>query len=143
MVARNPPTSSWENTRAHYHYCTSLFLVLLLRIHTVNTTSTLVTLNMNNSGYPRNVTPFLDLEDEDDNISSAGSFYSVNSPPNFPPPPPLPPPRMMTSLKLPTFWADAPVAWFAAVEAQFRLRQVTSQSSVTSRLHSTSSHSRR
>ena len=31
-------------------------------------------------------------------------------------------------MKLLVFWVDTPVAWFAAVEAQFQLRQVTSQS---------------
>ena len=77
---------------------------------------------MNTHGYPRNLNPFLDEED-DDNISSAGSFFSINSPPSYAPPP-LPP---RAPLKLPVFWADAPVAWFAAVEAQFELRQVTSQ----------------
>ena len=29
--------------------------------------------------------------------------------------------------KLPAFWLDAPVAWFAAVEAQFKLHRVSSQ----------------
>ena len=81
---------------------------------------------MNTNGYPRNLNPFLDPYEDDDNISSAGSFYSASSPPNFPPPPP--PPRMMSNLKLPVFWADAPVAWFAAAEAQFQLRHVISQS---------------
>ena len=28
--------------------------------------------------------------------------------------------------KLPAFWLDAPVAWFAAVEAQFKLHRVSS-----------------
>ena len=79
---------------------------------------------MNTHGYPRNLNPFLDEED-DDNISSAGSFFSINSPPSYAPPPL--PPRAPVTLKLPVFWADAPVAWFAAVEAQFELRQVTSQ----------------
>ena len=80
---------------------------------------------MNTHGYPRNLNPFLDEEDNDDNISSAGSFFSINSPPSYAPPPL--PPRAPVTLKLPAFWADAPVAWFAAVEAQFELRQVTSQ----------------
>lgn len=31
------------------------------------------------------------------------------------------------SVKLPQFWTDAPVAWFAAAEAQFLLRRITSQ----------------
>ena len=79
---------------------------------------------MNTHGYPWNLNPFLD-EDDDDSISSAGSFFSINSPPSYAPPPL--PPRAPVTLKLPVFWADAPVAWFAAVEAQFELRQVTSQ----------------
>ena len=33
----------------------------------------------------------------------------------------------MAHLKLPVFWADAPVAWFAVVEAQFQLRRVWSE----------------
>ena len=35
---------------------------------------------------------------------------------------------MMSNLKLPAFWADAPVAWFAAAEAQFQLGHGASQS---------------
>ena len=35
---------------------------------------------------------------------------------------------MAANLKLPAFWADAPMAWFAAREAQFQLRRVSSQS---------------
>ncbi len=47
----------------------------------------------------------------------------LNVPP--PPVPPPPPPRPLpSSVKLPPFWPDAPLAWFAAVEAQFRLRGV-------------------
>ena len=34
----------------------------------------------------------------------------------------------MSNLKLPAFWADAPVAWFAAAEAQFQLGHGASQS---------------
>ena len=49
----------------------------------------------------------------------------MNSPPNYPPPLP---PSMAANLKLPAFWADAPMAWFAAREAQFQLRRVSSQS---------------
>ena len=33
----------------------------------------------------------------------------------------------MSHLKLPPFWTDAPVAWFAAVEAQFKLSRVWAQ----------------
>ena len=33
----------------------------------------------------------------------------------------------MSHLKLPVFWADAPVAWFAAVEAQFKLWRIWSK----------------
>ena len=73
---------------------------------------------MNN--YPASLNPFLD-EDNDD----SASFYSAASPPSFPPPPP--PQYNMSHLKLPVFWADAPVAWFAAVEAQFKLRRVWSE----------------
>ena len=73
--------------------------------------------------YPASLNPFLD-DDEDD----TASFYSAESPPSYPPPPP---PHhhqySMVHLKLPVFWADAPVAWFAAVEAQFQLRRVWSE----------------
>ena len=75
--------------------------------------------------YPHSLNPFLDEDEDGDNISSAGSFYSVNLPPNYPPPLP---PSMAANLKLPAFWADAPMAWFAAREAQFQLRRVSSQS---------------
>ena len=73
---------------------------------------------MNN--YPSSLNPFLDDDDND-----SASFYSAASPPRFPPPPP--PQYNMSHLNLPVFWADAPVAWFAAVEAQFKLRQVWSE----------------
>ena len=73
---------------------------------------------MNN--YPASLNPFLD---EDNNDSA--SFYSAASPPSFPPPPP--PQNNMSHLKLPVFWVDAPVAWFAVVEAQFKLRRVWSE----------------
>jgi len=44
------------------------------------------------------------------------------------PPPPLPPrPNSLGNFKLPEFWIDAPVAWFGAVEAQFRLRNVQAE----------------
>ena len=91
---------------------------------------TLVTPNMNTPGYLRNLNPFL-VDEDDNNISSFGSFFSTGSPPNFPPPPPPP-----ATLKLPVFWADAPVAWFAAVETQIKLRQVTNPWTVPN----TSSH---
>ena len=77
-----------------------------------------------NCRYPPSLNPFLD-SNKDDTASSAGSYLSAISPPNFPPPPP---PFNMSNLKLPAFWTDAPVAWFAAVEAQFQLRRVVSQS---------------
>ena len=71
--------------------------------------------------YPNSLNPFLD-DFEDD----TESYYSVNmEPPQYDPPPP---PGRFVNMKLPAFWSDAPVAWFAAVEAQFQLRQVTSQS---------------
>ena len=71
--------------------------------------------------YPADLNPFLD----DDDFSSISSYNTAELPePRFPPPP-LP---AMSMLKLPAFWADAPVAWFAAVEAQFQLRRVYSQS---------------
>ena len=41
--------------------------------------------------------------------------------------PPLPPGRF-SNMKLQAFWSGATVIWFAAMEAQFQLRQVTSQS---------------
>ena len=80
---------------------------------------TLVTLNMNTHGYPWNLNPFLVCEDDDNSVSSAGSFFSANSPPSYAPPPL--PPRAPVNLKLLVFCTDAPVAWFAAVEAQFKL----------------------
>ena len=70
--------------------------------------------------YPAYLNPFLDGDDDD-----TASFYSAASPPDFPPPPP--PQFNMSHLKLPVFWADAPVAWFAAVEAQFKLRRIWSE----------------
>ena len=71
--------------------------------------------------YPADLNPFLD----DNDFSSISSYNTAELPePRFPPPP-LP---AMSMLKLPAFWADAPVAWFAAVEAQFQLRRVYSQS---------------
>ena len=74
--------------------------------------------NFNN---PTELNPF--LEDED-SLSSAGSYNTVELPqPNFAPPP-LPP---MSNFKLQAFWPNAPVAWFGAAEAQFTLRRVTSQ----------------
>ena len=80
---------------------------------------------MNTDNYPRNLNPFLEDDDINNSIRSAGSFFSVSSLLDFLPPPP--PPRVMSSLKLPTFWADAPVAWFAATKAQFELRYVNNQ----------------
>ena len=78
-----------------------------------------------NMNYPARLNPFLD--DDDDNTDSY-SFYSAELPPNFPPPPPPHQQQVhMSHLKLPLFWADAPVAWFAAVEAQFRLRRIWSE----------------
>ena len=54
------------------------------------------------------------------------SFYSANFQTlPFPPPPP---PSRFANMKLPAFWADALVAWFVTVDAQFQLRQITSQS---------------
>ena len=74
--------------------------------------------------YPARLNPFLN----DDNDTDTDSFYSAESPPNFPPPPPPQQQQShMSHLKLPLFWADAPVAWFAAVEAQFRQRGVWSE----------------
>ena len=78
------------------------------------------------STYPRYLNPFLyDYEDLDDTSSTADSYHSADSPPDFCPPPP--PPTHMSHLKLPGFWPDAPVAWFADVEAQFKLSWVSSQ----------------
>ena len=79
---------------------------------------------MNN--YPRSLNPFIDdyYNDDDSYSGTADSFYTAE-PPQFPPPPP--PAVHMSHLKLPPFWADAPVAWFAAVEAQFKLRRVWAQ----------------
>ena len=65
--------------------------------------------------------PFLADMDEDD----AASFFTAELPPQFPPPPP--PRPNYSHLKLPIFWADAPVAWFAAAEAQFQLRRITAE----------------
>ena len=62
------------------------------------------------------INPFLDEEDDD-----TTSFYSVQSLPSYPPPP------TMSHLKLPLFWADAPMAWFIALEAQFRLWRIWSE----------------
>ena len=47
----------------------------------------------------------------------------------LPPPPPVPPrpAAHLSGFKLPEFWIDAPVAWFGAAEAQFRLRGVVSE----------------
>ena len=70
--------------------------------------------------YPASLNPFLD-DDEDD----TASFYSAESPPSYPPPPP--PHHHQYSMELPALWADAPVAWFAAVEVQFQLRRVWSE----------------
>ena len=70
--------------------------------------------------YPASLNLFLD-DDEDD----TASFYSAESPPNYPPPPP--PHHHQYSMELPALWADAPVAWFAAVEVQFQLRRVWSE----------------
>ena len=75
-----------------------------------------------NRRYPPSLNPFLD---SDDTASSAGSYFSAISPPNFPL---LPPPVNMLNLKLPAFWTDALVAWFAAEEVQFQLRRFVSQS---------------
>ena len=72
------------------------------------------------SNYPPSLNPFLVDEDL---LSNADSYNTAALPPNYPPPPP----PMTTNFKLPAFWPDAPVAWFAAVEAQFRLRRVASE----------------
>ena len=72
--------------------------------------------------YPASLNPFLDNDDD------TPSFFSPEMPPSYPPPPP---PHhhqySMSHLKLPVFWADAPMAWFVAVEAQFQLRWVWSE----------------
>ena len=71
--------------------------------------------------YPNNLNPFME-----DYFDDTESFFSADlEPPQHPPPPP---PGIFSSMKLPGFWADAPLPWFAAAEAQFQLRQVTSQS---------------
>ena len=71
--------------------------------------------------YPPGLNPFLV---DDDDFSSVSSYDTAELPlPSFLPPPP----PMMSDFKLPGFWADAPVAWFAAVEAQFCLCRVTSE----------------
>ena len=71
--------------------------------------------------YPNNLNPFME-----DYFDDTESFFSADlEPPQHPPPPP---PGRFSSMKLPGFWADAPLPWFAAAEAQFQLRQVTSQS---------------
>ena len=36
---------------------------------------------MNTHGYPQNLNTFLE-KDDDDSVSSAGSFFSINSPPS-------------------------------------------------------------
>ena len=70
--------------------------------------------------YPLGLNPFL----YDNDFSSVSSYDTAELPlPSYPPPPP----PMMSNFKLPGFWADAPVAWFAAVEAQFCLCRVTSE----------------
>ena len=77
--------------------------------------------------YPQNLNPFLaDFLADDDNFSSADSYETAELPPPdfYPPPPPHP---VMSNFKLAAFWPDAPVAWFGAAEAQFRLRRVTSE----------------
>ena len=76
--------------------------------------------HLNMAHYPNNLNPFLDEFDDDTN------FHSMDMvPPQHLPPPP---PSRFSNMKLPAFWPDAPVAWFAAAEAQFHLMQVTSQS---------------
>ena len=82
--------------------------------------------------YPLYLNPFLV---EDDNISSADSYNTRDLPPMSFAPPPL---QAMTNLKLLAFWPDAPVAWFAPVEAQFRLCRVLLQDEWS--CHLTSSH---
>ena len=72
--------------------------------------------------------------------SRYSSIYEDVLPPPLPPqqhqPPPqpqqwwYPPPPVQqrpTTLQLPPFWADRPMAWFATVEARFRLYQVTEE----------------
>ena len=75
--------------------------------------------------YPGYLNPFLVGDDEDD----TASFFSAASPPNFPPPPPPSAVQQfnMSHLKLPVFSADAPMAWFAVVEAQFKLQRIWSE----------------
>ena len=73
--------------------------------------------------YPASLNPFLD-----DNEDNTANFYSAESLPSYlPPPPPHHHQYSMAHLNLPVFWADAPVAWFAPVEAQFQLRRVWSE----------------
>ena len=72
--------------------------------------------------YQADLKPF--YYEDDDISSSVGSFFTAE-PPQYPLPPP--PATHMAHLKLPPFWTDAPVAWFAAVEAQFQLRRVWAQ----------------
>ena len=74
-----------------------------------------------NTAYPPGLNPFLV---DDDDFSFVSSYDTAELPlPSYL----LPPPPRMSNFKLPGFWADAPVAWFAAVEAQFCLRRVTSE----------------
>ena len=74
-----------------------------------------------NTAYPPGLNPFLVY---DDDFSFVSSYDTAELPlPSYL----LPPPPRMSNFKLPGFWADAPVAWFAAVEAQFCLRRVTSE----------------
>ena len=51
----------------------------------------------------------------------------LGDPPAAPPPPPPPRPAPFSNFKLPEFWIDAPVGWFGAAEAQFRLRNVRTE----------------
>ena len=75
--------------------------------------------------YPPSLNPF--LADDNNLFSDTASFYSVDLAPSQFAPPPLPAQQMTSNLKLPSFWPDTPVAWFATAEAQFQLRRIHSQ----------------
>ena len=64
--------------------------------------------------YPQELNPF--LVEDNDTLSSAGSYITVElTQLNFAPPP-LPP---MSNFKLQAFWPDAPVAWFSEMIKQW------------------------
>jgi len=72
-------------------------------------------------------------------MDNADLLLDAPPPPQRPPPLPPRPAAQPVNFKLPEFWVDAPVAWFGAVEAQFRLRHVESEADrfclVTQALH--------